>query len=128
MVRVLVDESLPRAATLALRAAGHDVADVRDVGLRGRPDSEVQARALEEDRIVAAADLDFANALRFPPGHAPGDHRIACPRLVGLEGSSGTSRFGHRRSRGADTLRGAIVIVEPDRMRIFAPSTEQLRP
>jgi predicted nuclease of predicted toxin-antitoxin system len=127
MVRVLVDESLPRAATLALRAAGHDVTDVRDVGLRGRPDSEVQARAVEEDRIVAAADLDFANALRFPPGTHPGiivlrvpdswDSRARAERLVSGIGEA-----------GADTLRGAIVIVEPDRMRIFAPPTEQPRP
>jgi uncharacterized protein (DUF433 family) len=46
--RILVDESLPRAASPTLTAAGHDVEDVRDVGLRGRPDAGVTARARAE--------------------------------------------------------------------------------
>jgi len=34
---VLIDESLPRAVGRVLAAAGHDVIDARDVGLRGVP-------------------------------------------------------------------------------------------
>jgi predicted nuclease of predicted toxin-antitoxin system len=67
-VRLLVDESLPRAATAVLRAVGHDVVDARDSGLRGASDDEVLARAVGEGRVVVSADLDFANALRFAPG------------------------------------------------------------
>jgi hypothetical protein len=62
------------------------------------------ARAVEEDRIVAAADLDFANALRFPPGTHPGivvlrvpdawESRARAERLVSGIGEA-----------GADTLR-----------------------
>lgn len=68
----LIDESLPRAVTRALVAAGHDVADVRDVGLRGASDDAIAARARETSSIVVSGDLDFSNALRFPPGTHPG--------------------------------------------------------
>ena len=44
MVAFLVDESLPCAVTRALVAAGHDVVDVRDVGLRGASDDAIAAR------------------------------------------------------------------------------------
>jgi len=127
MGRFLVDESLPRAATLALRAAGHDVADVRDVGLRSHPDSEVHARAVEEERIVAAADLDFANAVRFPPGTHPGIVVLRVPNSWSSDarGERLVSGIG---DTGADALRGAIVIVEPDRVRVFSRHPEQAEP
>jgi len=64
----LIDESLPRAVGRALHAAGHDVVDARDVGLRGAADDRVLARAVSERRILMSGDVDFANALRFPPG------------------------------------------------------------
>jgi predicted nuclease of predicted toxin-antitoxin system len=72
VVAFLVDESLPRAVTRALVAAGHDVVDVRDVGLRGASDDAIAARARATSSIVVSGDLDFSNALRFPPGTHPG--------------------------------------------------------
>lgn len=66
MSRFLVDEDLPRSLAPALREAGFDTQDVRDVGLRGCSDAEVFARAQAEDRILLTADLGFANALAFP--------------------------------------------------------------
>jgi predicted nuclease of predicted toxin-antitoxin system len=71
-VCLLVDESLPRAVTRTLLEAGHDVSDVRDIGLRGAADDAVAAKAREEARILVSGDLDFANAVRFPPGSHPG--------------------------------------------------------
>jgi len=72
VVAFLVDESLPRAVTRALVAAGYDVVDVRDVGLRGASDDAIASRARETSSIVVSGDLDFSNALRFPPGTHPG--------------------------------------------------------
>ena len=72
MAAFLVDESLPRAVTRALVAAGHDVADVRDIGLRGAPDDAIAVHARATHQIVVSGDLDFSNALRFPPGSHPG--------------------------------------------------------
>ncbi|HEX7837144.1 MAG TPA: DUF5615 family PIN-like protein [Kofleriaceae bacterium] len=64
MVAFLVDESLPRAVTKALVATGHDVADARDVGLRGATDDAIAARARETSSILVSGDLDFSNGTR----------------------------------------------------------------
>jgi predicted nuclease of predicted toxin-antitoxin system len=45
MLRLLVDEDLPRTLAPALRDASHDALDVRDAGLRGASDAIVFARA-----------------------------------------------------------------------------------
>jgi predicted nuclease of predicted toxin-antitoxin system len=116
-VRFLVDESLPRAVTRALETAGHDVVDARDVGLRGATDAVIAARAVTEARLVVSGDTDFANALRFPPGTHPGivvlrvpndwNHALRAEHLVRALDDDVLDRAG-----------GAIVIVEPDGVRI----------
>lgn len=113
MGRFLVDESLPRAVTRALEAAGHDVVDVRDIGLRGASDDAIAARANVEARLVVTADLDFSNALRFPPG----SHVARIPDTIppGEVGGRVAAAIG---AAGSE-LDGAIAIIEPTRVRIF---------
>jgi len=91
----LVDESLPRAVTRAFVAAGHDVVDVRDAGLRGAPDDAIAARARETSSIVVA---------RLPDAMPPAD---MAARIVAAIAAV-----------GAD-LKGAIAIVEATRVRVF---------
>jgi len=121
MARFLVDESLPRSVVRALVTAGHDAVDVRDVGLRGRPDADIASRAVAEQRIVVSADLDFSNALRFPPGTHPGILVTRLPdrwspaelaaRVVAAVADAGAN------------LDGAITIVEPARIRSLVPGS-----
>jgi predicted nuclease of predicted toxin-antitoxin system len=104
--------------TKALAGAGHDVIDTRDVGLRGHPDAIVQARATADGRITIAGDLDFADALRFPPGTHPGIVVLRVPdswnsRLRAERTAAGIAEV------GLDVIAGAIVIIEPTRTRIF---------
>jgi len=117
-VKILVDESLPRAVTRALRAAGHDVEDARDVGLRGKDDGVVQVRAARQGAVLVSGDLDFANAVRFPAGSHPGVVVLRVP----------DSWFPADRAQrlvealtelGPETIAGAIVIVEPAHCRVF---------
>ena len=68
MLKVLVDEDMPRPVTALLRSLGIDVADVRDVGLKGSTDSEVIRYAREHKMILLSRDKEFANILRYPPG------------------------------------------------------------
>jgi predicted nuclease of predicted toxin-antitoxin system len=119
MARFLVDESLPRAVTRALSAAGHDATDVRDVGLRGATDATIAATAKSESRIVVAGDTDFANALRFPPGSHPGIVVLRLPNAWT------PAERAERLTSVLDTgvlaaLAGAIVIVEPTRVRVLS--------
>ncbi|MFH0902429.1 MAG: DUF5615 family PIN-like protein [Pseudomonadota bacterium] len=118
MPRFLVDESLPRAVTRALVRGGHDTLDARDVGLRGKPDEVVAARAVAEQRILVSGDADFSNALRFPPATHPGIVVVRLPdewspearaqRVVTAIDTSGIENLSH-----------SITIVEPVRIRRF---------
>jgi predicted nuclease of predicted toxin-antitoxin system len=115
-VRFLVDESLPRAVTRALAAGGHDAVDVRDI-MRGAQDDEIATRAKLDSRIVVTADLDFSNALRFPPGTHPGILIARVPSQLPPDdlGALLVDAIGN----AGPALSGAITVVEPGRVRIF---------
>jgi predicted nuclease of predicted toxin-antitoxin system len=103
-----------------LRAAGFDAADMREVGLRGHSDDPIFGLAQQEQRIIVAADLDFAHALRFPPGTHAGLVVLRVP-------DEWTPRQRAERivsavvDMGGERLQGAITIVEPQRIRLLAP-------
>jgi predicted nuclease of predicted toxin-antitoxin system len=59
-LRFLVDNSLSPLIAEGLQSAGHDAIHVRDYK---STDSEVFARAAQEDRIVISADTDFGTLL-----------------------------------------------------------------
>ncbi|MBI4699912.1 MAG: DUF5615 family PIN-like protein [Deltaproteobacteria bacterium] len=120
MGRFLIDEDMPRSMARALRASGFDAADVRDVGLRGCADADVFRFALAHRMAIVTADLDFADVrtyalgshegiivARFPNELPVGDLVAAVVRAVaGL---------------ADDDLRGALVVVEPHRIRMRQP-------
>jgi predicted nuclease of predicted toxin-antitoxin system len=120
VIQLLVDESMPRAVTRALGAAGHDVVDVRDVGLRGATDATIAAHAQATARIVVSGDLDFANALRFPPGSHPGIIVVRFPDVVApaAVGEAVVAAI----AKVERELAGAITIIDPIRIRVFGGS------
>ncbi len=65
-MRLLADENCTRTLVRLLRAAGHDVAWIREDSA-GASDREVLARALRERRVLATFDKDFGN-LAFRSG------------------------------------------------------------
>ncbi len=71
----LVDEDLPRSLGQLLKQAGHVVEDVRDVGLRGRPDAEVFEAAGSCGLALLTGDVGFSNILLFPLGTHSGIQR-----------------------------------------------------
>jgi predicted nuclease of predicted toxin-antitoxin system len=116
VARFLVDEPVARAVARGLAAAGHDVADVRDIGMRGATDDAIAARAKAESRLVISTDLDFANALRFPPKSHPGMVVVRMPDTVPPEEVAARVVTAIRDAIGLD---GAITIIEPTRVRTF---------
>jgi len=103
------------------RAAGHDVSDVRDAGLRGAPDEEVFARACSEGRILISGDVDFANTLRFRPGSHVGIVVLRLPNDW-----APAARAERALLAIADILpelgHGALAVVDSRRVRLLRPA------
>ncbi len=113
----LVDEDLPRSTVAALRQAGYAADDVRDVGLRGRPDRDIYAYARSHGLVIVSADKDFSNGLHYPLGDHAGIVVLRIPDEL-------PSRALNQEPLRAlavlhpEDFAGALVIVEPGRVRI----------
>ena len=113
----LIDEDLPRSLASVLRGAGYETTDVRDAGLRGRPDSEVLSYAISRGLALLSADLGFSNLLRFPPGSHAGVIVARFPNempVAPLNQAILTSLL----SLKEEDIRGNLVIIEPGRVRL----------
>ena len=69
-MKFLLDANMPRSALAALRAFGHSVEHVRDIGL-GDADERVAASTNAATAALVSRDLDFADVRRFPPQNTP---------------------------------------------------------
>lgn len=112
----LVDENLPRSLAPSLRSAGFDVADVRDHGLRGRPDNEVLGLSITRDWPLITADLGFGSRLRALPSF-PG------VLFIRLPDEWPTWRVNEWIKKALMTLESrdltrTVVTVEPKRLRV----------
>ncbi|MBI4154923.1 DUF5615 family PIN-like protein [Candidatus Woesearchaeota archaeon] len=59
-LKFLVDQNVSSATTKFLRKLNLEVEDVRDVGLKGRPDEEVYEYAKRNNLIIITFDHEFA--------------------------------------------------------------------
>ena len=72
-LRLLVDEDTQsRWLVRLLRDAGHDVATVSELGLQGRPDPDVLARAIADDRMVLTRNVDDFRELHMADANHSG--------------------------------------------------------
>lgn len=116
MWRFLVDENLPRLVTQRLRAAGYDVEDARDVGLRSQPDSVVFAYAQAHSRTIVTLDKGLASITQYPRPHA-GIVAARVPGKLSLDAKADVIMGGLSQVQGtafADT----VVIIEPGQVRV----------
>ena len=68
---LLADENIHPRVVQALREQGKDVSTVLEVGLSGRPDTEVLEKARGDGRVVVTHDGDFGRlAVSAGQGHA----------------------------------------------------------
>jgi predicted nuclease of predicted toxin-antitoxin system len=115
-LKLLIDECLSVLVAELLTASGHDAVHAADRGLLARPDDEVAALALAEDRVVVSADTDFGELL----ANSGATH----PSFVLLR------RVGHRPveqvaalianlpSIEHDLLEGAVAVIGDARIRV----------
>ncbi|MBM4350130.1 MAG: hypothetical protein FJ106_09635 [Deltaproteobacteria bacterium] len=68
MLRILVDEDMPRPTGGLLQSLGIDAIDLRDVGLKGATDAEVFGYAQKQEMIIISRDKEFGNIVKYPLG------------------------------------------------------------
>lgn len=121
MWKFLIDEDMSRSTAVALRQAGYEAEDVRDIGLRGHSDQEVFERAQTQRAILVTADKGFANTLRFPLGTHSGIIVVRVPDVLPTWRVNEELLHALEELKGED-LTGLLVIVEVARIRVRRPS------
>ncbi|HLO87644.1 MAG TPA: DUF5615 family PIN-like protein [Nostocaceae cyanobacterium] len=78
----LVDENMPRSLAPQIAALGFAVQDVRDIGLRGHPDTEVMEAAISADAIIITRDRGLADPRSWPEDFTAGVIFINLPNDI----------------------------------------------
>ena len=79
-MKVKLDENLGKRGVDLLTRAGHDVATVREQGLKGSRDSDLISVCHKEGRALVTLDRGFANPLVFSPMNYRGIAVLRLPR------------------------------------------------
>jgi predicted nuclease of predicted toxin-antitoxin system len=115
-MRLLLDMNVPASAAAWLRAQGHDVVHLRELGLGHLADHDVFARAAAEERAVVTFDLDFGEIVGLSAGTGVG---VLLLRLRSVRVAHMQRRIAAAPAEAEWALDGsAIVLVEDARIRI----------
>ena len=116
-MRFLVDNNLSPKLSGLLRAAGHEVTHVRDLGLSAAIDEVVLERARVEDRILISADTDFGTLLAR--SHATSPSFVLIRRAAGRRVADQAALILGNLALVEDDLRaGAVVVLGEATLRI----------
>ena len=111
--KLLVDSCVPAAVTLRLRADGHDVIAMPELGA-DPGDHAILQRAAAEDRALVTIDTDFG-ALVFRDGAT----RIGVLRLLPRQAAPQAERASELvKAHGAHLAAGAFVTDDGDKVRV----------
>lgn len=105
---------MPRSSAEPLREAGHEVEDVRDVGLGAATDPRIIGYARDTGAIVVTRDTDFGSVLRYP--EHPGALILPLPHAYRSEELNARLRDLLELVE-PKVLEHAIVVLERDRYR-----------
>ena len=117
-MRFLVDADLPRSAAEVIRRHGHEVVDVRDIGLRSAGDSEIARHAQAERLCLLTGDTDFGNVRNYPPEEYTGIVVLHLPRTATAQYINQLLDRFLESSEVLAQLEGKLAIVEPGRIRL----------
>jgi predicted nuclease of predicted toxin-antitoxin system len=116
-VKLLIDNALSPAVAAGLRAAGHDAVHVLDLGMQAATDEAIFEMGARESRAVISADTDFGSLLALREATSPsvillrgGSPKRAAAQVALILASLASIK--------APLGRGAIVVLEPHRLRV----------
>lgn len=122
-MKIKLDENInPRAGGI-LSNAGHDVLTVQNEKLSGAPDDVIEEVLIREQRCLLTLDLDFANAVAYPPHNYSGIVVLRHPRPTTAGLLNLVRQFAVALDQHDPHQR--LWIVEPGRIRIHEPTDEE---
>jgi len=116
-VKFLVDNALSPLFAQFLRNQGHDAVHVRDYHLQGAEDVVIFTRAADEERVVVSADTDFGALLVVQRASRP-SFILFRGRVSRRPESLAKLVLAHLPQLEGPLARGAIVVIEPSRIRV----------
>lgn len=116
MIKMLLDQGLPRTAAGLLRERGWDVQHVSELGMSRAEDAAIIALARLEQRMVVTLDADFHALLAVSGAAGPSVLRI---RMEGLKADQVASLIERVLALASDELnQGAMITLADGKVRI----------
>jgi len=116
-MRLLIDANLSPRLLDPLRAAGHDVTHVLDLGLATATDSEIFDRAVTDRFAIVTADSDFAMLLALRRATSPSVIQLRHVAELGPEAHV-SLLLANLPTIVDDLGRGVVVSLSPTRLSI----------
>ncbi len=121
-MNAVIDEDLPRSFGNVLSSLGFQVFDIRDHGLRGKPDDVVFSFAQKHKAVLFSADIGFSNILRFPLGTHSGIVILRFPNEM-VTSLINQIVITLLKRLSSDDYSGNLIILSPQNIRIRRPSS-----
>lgn len=127
MIKLLLDQGLPRGVANLLRERGWDVQHVSERGMSRTEVATILRVARLENRVVVTLDADFHALLALAGANKPSVVRI---RMQGLKAEKATALIARVLDlTGEELAHGAMVTVSDGKIRVkFLPVTRSLDP
>ena len=120
----LIDSDLPRSLAGLVSSHGHEVLDVRDLGLGSAPDERIAAEARQRGACLVTGDFGFSDIRNYPPADYPGIAVLEIPGDAGTEVILSLAKSWLTQPHLLQQLPGRLAIVAPGRIRLRpAPSS-----
>lgn len=116
MIRLLLDQGLPRSAASLMRERGIDAIHVGEIFMSSASDAAILARAHAEHRAVVTLDADFHALLGLSNAHSPSVIRLRIEGLKGLETADLLQRV--LELAGHEIQAGAVIAVTAGSVRV----------
>jgi predicted nuclease of predicted toxin-antitoxin system len=105
LIRLLLDQGVPRDAAVLLRDSGYECIHVSDIGMSVASDSDILDQARDNHAILVTLDADFHMILAVTSANSPSVIRL---RIEGLDAAAVTKivqavldQFKNELTRGA---------------------------